>query len=712
MAVEIRNDRLFGLHTKNTSYIMAVSPEGILENLYWGKRLEDLRDFDDVTSSNRTINMKGPQLYREECSSFGGMRFKETSFKAAFDDGVRDFRYSVKEYRVEECGPEADALQAAGGGTSRLEIVLADDFYPLTIHLYYEVYEEDDIIRKWRTVENSGSAPITLERIYSGEYGLAGTDYETINYNGRWGAEFLSYSEPVKAGKKVYESLYGLTAHTVGPFFLVHKNATETEGDVYYGVLEYSGNFKTVVEAVNSGYVNILIGMSDTDFSWTLHPGESFETPAVYSGYAGNGFGEMSHTLHRFSKNHIMPEYLSEKPLPVLYNSWYSTTFRVECSEQIELAKKAAAMGIELFVIDDGWFEGRVDDTAGLGDWYVDRNKFPGGMNELIDAVHDLGMKFGVWIEPEMVNPNSRLYEEHPEWIYRYPNREVLMGRNQYELDMSNPEVVDYLIQIFDELLSEHQIEYIKWDMNRYAAEMGSPTREAGQWKELWFRNTMGVYRLIDELRKRHPHVEFEACSSGGGRVDYGAMRYFDEYWPSDNTDPLDRLFMQEWYSYLYPIKYMRAWLTDDFGMDGRKIPLSFSMHVAMCGALGIGIDLNKAPKEKMAEIGGYISKYKEIRDIVQFGELYRLCTLRESEIQVVQYNKDSASVVFAFLDHERYGNSLYTVKLRGLKADSRYSCEINGRSCVKTGAYLMQAGLEMVLKGDYDSMMVVLKEE
>lgn len=696
MSIEVRDDRLFGLHTKNTSYIMAVSEEGILANLYWGKRLDDLADFAGVTGCNRTINVRGPQLYREECSSFGGMHFKEASLKAVFADGVRDFRYTVKEYQIEG---------------ERLEIVLEDEFYPLVIHLYYQVFEEEDIVRKWRMAENKGDTPIVLERLYSGEYGLPGVGYESVNYNGRWGAEFLSYSEPVLAGKKVYESLYGLTAHTVGPFFLVHDHASETQGDVFYGVLEYSGNFKTVVEAVNTGYVNILIGISDTDFNWTLQPGEIFETPAVYSGYSGHGFEVMSHTLHRFSKKHVMPDHFAEKPLPVLYNSWYSTEFRVECGEQIELAKKAAAMGVELFVIDDGWFDGRVDDTAGLGDWYVDQDKFPNGMNELIDAVHEQGMKFGVWIEPEMVNPKSKLYEAHPEWIYCYPNREVLMGRNQYELDMSNPEVVDYLIWIFDKLLTDYQIEYIKWDMNRYAAEMGSPTRDKEQWKELWVRNTLGVYRLIEELRKRHPGVEFEACSSGGGRVDYGAMRYFDEYWPSDNTDPLDRLFMQEWYSYLYPIKYMRAWLTDDFGMNARKIPLSFSIRAAMCGALGIGIDLNRAQEEDLTAIGGYIAQYKEIRDIIQFGDMSRLYTLRLGDLHAVQYRKDDVCVVFAFLDHERYGNSLFNIKLRGLKEDRKYRYEANGMEYIKTGAYLMQVGAELILKGDYDSAMVVLRE-
>lgn len=696
MAVNIIDNKLFALHTKNASYVLGLTKEGLVENRYWGKRVDELSDFSDISSSNQTVNVSGPQLYREECSSFGGMRFKETSLKVTFADGVRDFRYRLAEVKA---------------GEEHLELVLQDICYPFAVHLHYHVYEEENIIKKWRVLENRGQEPIILESVYSAEYGLSGTGYETINYKGRWGAEFLAHSEPVEAGKKVYESLYGLTAHTVSPFFLVHKHAEETKGDVYFGALEYSGNFKTVIEAVNCDYLNILIGISDTDFAWTLHGGESFETPAVYAGYTSDGFEDMTHTLHHFCFRHMMPQVLAEKPLPVLYNSWYSTTFDVQCEEQIALAERAAKMGVELFVVDDGWFDGRNDDTAALGDWYADEKKFPEGLQKLIREVNALGMKFGLWIEPEMTNENSRLYREHPDWIYRYPTREVLMGRNQYELDMSNPEVVDYLIGLFDKLLAENNISYIKWDMNRYAAEMGSANYDKSQWKELWFRNTQGVYRLAEELRKRHPHVEFEACASGGGRVDYGAMKYFDEYWPSDNTDAYDRLYMQEWYSYLYPIKYMRAWLTDDFGMDQRKIPLQFSMYSAMCGSLGIGTDLNKTSEEQLETLAGYIEIYKQIRETVQLGDLYRLCSFRDGDIHAVQYVRGEESAVFVFLDHERYGNSWYNLKLRGLKPEKRYCFELNGKEQSKTGEFLMNAGISLILKGDYDSLLIRLKE-
>lgn len=689
------DNKIFALQTKNTSYIIGITEDGIVESLYWGKRIKHIGDFSGISGKNTTINMQGPQLLREECSSFGGMRFKETSLKVSYSDGTRDFRYQLAACKAEE---------------NSLELVLKDIAYPFLVHLHYELYPEEDIIKKWRVAENQGEEPIILERFYSGEYGIAGSGFESINYNGRWGAEFLQHSEAVESGKKVYESLYGLTAHTANPLFIVHKHAVESRGEVYYGLLEYSGNFKTVVEAVNSGFLNVLTGISDTDFSWTLKTGECFAAPAVYSGYSDAGFEKMSHTMHRFSLRHLVPGYFARKPLPVLYNSWYSTTFSVKCEEQIALAKRAANMGVELFVIDDGWFAGRNDDTGGLGDWYADQEKFPRGLKQLADEVHKLGMKFGVWIEPEMVNPDSQLFREHPDWIYAYPKREVLMGRNQYELDMANPEVVDYLIEIFDKLLAENAIEYIKWDMNRYAAEIGSSAHPAADWKELHYRNTQGIYRLIGELRSRHPKVEFEACASGGGRVDAGAMRYFDEYWVSDNTDGLDRLFIQESYSYLYPAKYMRAWLTDDFGMNRRRIPLNFSMHSAMCGVLGIGIDLNSTSDERAEQIAGYIEAYKEVREIIQFGDLYRLRSLKTNPLHAVQYVKERESVLFLFLDHERYGNARYNIKLRGLEAERMYQYELDGIVYKKSGAFLMNYGMEAKLYGDYDSRMILLR--
>lgn len=695
---------VFLLNTKSTSYALGIDHSGLVRELYWGRRVSSIDDFmnhpimvSSEEAAKKTVPVTFfPDLCGEECSSFGGMRFKETSLKVCFADGVRDFRYRVAGTAVEG---------------NHLTITLEDVHYAFRVQLHYQVFADEDIIKKWRVAENYGDETIRLERFHSAEYTIKGSEYESINCVGKWGKELNAVSEPVNSGKKVYESLFGLSGQNASPYFIVHKDADECTGEVYYGALEYSGSFKIVVEATPHDYVSVLAGISDTDFIWNLKAGSSFTTPTVYSGYSCTGFETMSNTLSAFSRKHLMPKAFADKVLPVLYNSWYATFFDVTVEEQVKLAERAAEIGVELFVIDDGWFRGRNHDKAGLGDWFVDQAKFPQGLNPVIERVNELGMQFGIWIEPEMTNPDSDLYRAHPDWVYRYETREIIQGRHQYMLDMSNPEVVGFLAQCFDDLLSEYHIAYIKWDMNRFIAEMASVYQDQSEYRSMWYRHVEGVYALIRALREKHPHVEFEACASGGGRVDYGAMRYFDEYWPSDNTDPLDRLFIHENYSLMYPVKYMRAWHTDDFPMNHRVIPLEFSMHCAMCGVLGIGTNLNETSEEARKETAALVQEYKEIRETVQLGAVYRLKSLKRDAIQAVEYLDENQAVVFAFLDRGYYGNQTYPVRLRGLEEDANYICSLKGETFVKSGAFLMHAGLDLELEGDYSSLILKVRK-
>lgn len=682
------------MNTRNTSYVMALDDDGVLQCLHWGGLTSNAGDY---LGYKIPVRRKRGDTPREECSSFGTMHFKETSLKVRFDDGVRDFRPGFEGWKLDG---------------DHLVITLKDIHYPFSVKLHYQVYEEEDIIEKWREAVYEGNGTMVLERFHSAEFSLSGTGYDSINFNGNWGREFDAASSRVTAGKTIYESLFGLTGHMTSPFFIVHRGADEEKGEVYFGTLAWSGNHKIVVEATPHDYTSILAGMSDTDAEIRIRRNDPLETPHVYAGYSANGFDAMSNHLSAFARQYIMPKTLRHKPLPVLYNSWYATTFDVKVEEQTALAEKAARMGVELFVVDDGWFKGRDHDRAGLGDWTPDEKKFSRGLAPLIEQVNALGMTFGIWIEPEMVNPDSDLYRKHPDWIFRYSTREIITSRNQYYLDFSNPDVIMYLKGCFDKLLAENNIAYIKWDMNRYIAEMGSSTCNPGEFKELWLRNTRGVYELRGYLLEKYPQVEFEACASGGGRVDYQALAFFDEFWPSDNTDPLDRLFIQENYSLVYPIKYMRAWLTDDFGMDDRKIPLRFGMHSAMCGSLGIGCDLNKRTAEEQEEIAGYIAEYKLLRDTIQFGELHRLKSLIRDEIQAVQYTGKKQTVLFVFLERERYGKKDHHIKLRGLDPNGKYRFTQDGIFYEKTGAFLMQNGLYLTLKGDYASDMIVFTHD
>lgn len=697
MGIVVKDDKLFVLNTKHTSYAFFLDEDGILVHLYWGKRIDRVEDFDVDTMVGEQGYHPNIDKKREECSSYGMMRYKETSMKVSFFDGVRDFRYHVAAWETTE---------------DELKLVLEDVHYPLQVTLYYKVYEDTDVIARWREVKNTGKETVELERIFSAEYTLPGDGYRSINYNGTWADEFKTYEDSLCAGKKVYESLRGSTAHVANPVFIVHRNADEMQGEVWYGALAYSGNFKIVEEQTPYDYLNVQIGLNDTDFKWNLKENETFVTPVVYAGYSSSGFNGMSQKMHTFARKNIMPESTAQKPLRVLYNSWEATTFHVTCEGQMELAKRAARAGAELFVVDDGWFGQRDSDHLGLGDWYVNQEKFPNGLKPLIDCVKDLGMDFGIWIEPEMVNENSDLYRAHPDWIYRYATRPVLEGRYQYMLDLTNPEVIEYLIGFIDRLLEENDISYIKWDMNRAMGECASAHWEREEFRSIWVRHVRGFYSIIEELRKRHPQVEFEACASGGGRVDYGCMSRFDEFWTSDNTDPVDRLAIQEGYSLLYPPKYMRAWITDAADGENRRVPLSFKAHCSMCGALGIGMNLNRASEETMEELARYLEEYKGIRDIIQFGTLYRLHSGRKEDLYAVQYNKEKESVLFVFLQIRPRGKYEYIVKLSGLKEDKVYRLEVDGKKIQKSGAYLMYHGLELHLSKDFDSRCIHICEE
>lgn len=702
MSISVYRERIFMLNTERMSYVIYVDKSGLLGNAYWGSRLERVEDFEDAAAKPGYHNCSESHHVMEECSSYGSFHFKEPSVKLQYKDGTGDFRYRVDGYEIDG---------------NVLSIRLRDVGYPFEVVLHYRVYEKENIVEKWREARNLGEEPVMLRSFYSGEFGVPGTGYQSINFTGFWGGEFQYAQDSLTAGKKVYESRFGLTAHEANPCFIVHRDADEEHGDVYYGALAYSGNFKISLEAVSCDYVNILAGIQDMDFEWELGKGERFVTPSVYAGYSSHGFGEMSRTMSGFAKRYLMPEERAGKVLPVLYNSWCVTEFDVSMEEQLKLAEKAAALGVELFVMDDGWFQGRTCDKYGLGDWYPDTEKFPRGLGELIGHVNDMGMKFGIWVEPEMVSPHSQLYRNHPDWALHYENREILMWRNQYVLDMTNPEVVAYLVEQLDGLLTENHIEYIKWDMNRYLAETGNWKNKETPKRDFWYQYAQGFYSLAGELRQRHPDVEFEACASGGGRVDYGVMRYFDEYWTSDNTDALDRLYIQESYSLMYPVRYMRAWVTDDLGMNHRtKVPLKFNCYAAMCGVLGIGMNINAMPQEQLEEVKFYVEEYKKVRGIIQNGELYRIASMREGQLQAVQYvtsgesRDELQSVVFVFSDRGHYGRRFFQIKLQGLNPDVIYRIESEGICLERSGAYCMKVGLETELIGDYGCQMFCLK--
>lgn len=700
MAITVsKSKNIFALQGKKTSYIFAVENNQYVRHLHWGKKVENIDDFEVSPIEKIDSQDAAIDIMPEEYPPFGDLRYKSTAIKAAFSDATRDLVFEFVGHSVKK-----DVLQ----------IKLRDKFYKLYVSLYYKMYEDLDVIERWVEVENKEKTDVMLERVRSAAFNLDGTYFFNTQVSGHWSAEQKIFRERLFPGKRVFESRKGITGNNHSPYFILDRNATEGSGEVYFAALGYSGNYNVTIEVTQFHSTRVLMGINSFDFNYRLKPGKKFTAPSVYAGYTNQGFSDMSNKMSDFTRTYLLPKENRDKIHPVLFNSWEATKFDISVSQQIALAKQAAKVGVELFVVDDGWFGQRDSDAAGLGDWIVNKKKFPKGLGELVDEVNKLGMQFGIWIEPEMVSPDSDLYRAHPDWIYHFKNRTPTVARNQLVLNLTRREVQAYITEALDKLLTENNIAYIKWDMNRPISEPGAKNLQLSDQRSTWYRHTVAVYKIVDELRKKHPDVTFEACASGGGRIDYGSLKHFDQVWLSDNTDALDRLSIQEGYSYLYPIKAMRAWVTDvPNKITNKTIPLDFRFHSAMMGILGLGGDLTKYSQEELEYAKKKVEQYKKLRRIMQDGHVFRLKSLSYSTIHATQYvYKDQESVLFVFLPGQKYIDTQYNVKLKGLNPEAQYIVERETGQEVKHGDYLMNIGLDFILKGDYATELVYLKQK
>ncbi|MDB8541923.1 alpha-galactosidase [Turicibacter sanguinis] len=675
--------QLFGLETNKTTYAFAVDNMGLLRHLYWGPKVNNLEDFDVPALAEMSSNDPILDLTDEEYPVFGGMRYKEHCLKVNFADGTRDIEYRYVGYTQTE---------------ETLVIHLKDAHYEFEFDLHYKVYEVQDLIERTVSVRNTGNDIIEIEKVHSGQIHLPYQDLTLTSSHGRWLAEFQEFKQPLGQGKIVLENRRGISTHHHNPFFVLDHQASETNGEVYFGVLKLSGNFQTIIEPRPYGGTLVQMGISSHDCVISLQPGEEFMAPSMLVGYTNSGFEAMTHAMNDFAKQHV----LRDGVRPVLYNSWEATEFDVHCDEQIALAKKAKEMGVELFVIDDGWFGQRHSDADGLGDWYVNTDKFPEGLTPLISAVKEMGMMFGIWIEPEMVNPPTQLLKDHPDWIYHFENRMNDTSRNQMVLNVTLPEVQEFIFNMIDDLLANYEIDYIKWDANR-------PISQTGISRDMWYRHIEAVYDIARRVKEKYPNLLLEACASGGGRVDYGMLDSFDDFWTSDNTDAYDRLTIQRTYSYVYPIKAMRAWVTD--ANNRSTIPLTFKFHSAMMGTLGMGCNILKFTEEEMELSRQLIEEYKEIRHIIQDGDFYRLNPITSNNYQVYEYANEDEAVLFVFLPQTQISRLGACIKIRGLDADARYEFNLSDDLIIKSGSYLMNRGIQVKLSGDYASTIIKFKK-
>jgi alpha-galactosidase len=689
----VQRDKLDGrpawlLTLRAGAVLLCLGPSDALLIPYWGPSRPGTRAAGYLlhppgnTSSERDFLDGLPAAY----PVYGDALFKEVCLVASRADGRRDARFHF----VEDVVVEVD-------GYPTLDLVFEDAAIGLRLTHQLQVFADLDLVARSVTIENRGSQPVVLERLLSAAMPLPPGDYDAWSLHGQWGREFQLSQRPLGPGKFVLESRRGLSSAEAHPWFAVRPRGeiADHSGSVWFGSLAWSGNWFIGLEVESNDALHIVAGLQPFDFSWRLDPGERFVAPPLVCGYSDHGLDQASRQLHRFETEYWLPENFRNRPRPVLYNSWEATNFAVDAEHQIALAHTAAAIGVELFVVDDGWFGERHHDRAALGDWTVNETKFPLGLRQLIDEVHRLGMQFGIWVEPEMVNPDSDLYRAHPDWAYHVDGREPTYWRNQLVLNFARDDVRAHITEQLRRLLSDHgSIEFVKWDHNRPWTEVGWPERPDRQ-REVWVRHVTGLYDMLATLRREFPNVLFESCASGGGRADLGMLRWTDQVWTSDNTDAVDRLDIQYGYSRAHAPRVMVNWVTDVPNQQtGRIAPLEFRFHVAMQGVLGIGGHIGRWSAEDLDAARRMIAEYKDLRPLVQFGVQYWLAPptpIGPTAVQYVSEHRDR-TVVFVYQVRGRRGSGSRRVRLHGLDPERRYRRGVDGAQT--TGAMLMDTGI------------------
>lgn len=696
--------KVWVLQTTEATYAFGVNERGELQNMYWGKRVE-AQDFSSAHSLRGWSSFDlSTTTTPQEYPGWGAGLYTEPALKVSFGNGNREVVLHYLEHQLKD---------------NDLEITLKDQLSPLIVRLHYRVYPENGIVERSAWIENRTSEIVTLESAQSAAWTLpSAASYRVYYLTGRWAGEWQLQAEPLQIGKRVIESRRGSTGNEANPWFAIDRRgeSDENHGPVWFGGLGWSGSWRFTIERTSSDQCRVVGGFNSFDFAYPLAPGESLETPPFYAGFTDGGLGEASRLLHHFEREQVLPDGSHARLRPVLYNSWEATEFNVDEAGQMALAEKAARLGVERFVVDDGWFGQRSNDHAGLGDWYVNPQKFPHGLRPLIDRVHSLGMDFGLWVEPEMVNPDSDLYRKHPDWVMNFPGRARSEARNQLVLNLARDDVKEHIFSWLDRLVTDNDIALLKWDYNRNWSEPGWSEAPLPDQKKIWVRYIQNLYDILDRLRSKHPRLEIEGCSGGGARVDLGMLRRVDQVWPSDNTDALDRLTIQYGFTQAYTPHVMMAWVTDvPNGIDGRVTPLAFRFLVAMTGSLGIGGNLNKWTNEDNAFARRMISWYKQVRAAVQNGKLYRLDSPIGSDFSAVQYSSLDARqiVLFAFLHSQQFGQSMPLLHLQGLVKDATYSVttiddKLQDQIETISGAYLMHHGIQLRLRGDYDATAIV----
>ena len=660
--------QVFKIDTENTTYAIEIL-DGYVNNAYWGEKIKN--DFDiqlglEFNSSQAAYSSW--QRQREEYPFFGGRFYDNESLKVTFPDGVRDTVLRYKDYVISK-------------DKNTLTLILKDEVYPLTVKLIYKIYEGLDVIDRHTEIINEGSEEIKLETFYSANWVLHYNEKNRLTYMGSaWGHEYEVKTADIGLSTITLGSKAGVSAAQNIPYFAIDDyTATENRGNVYFGTLQWSGNWQMNIGRTINRITQVNGGISNFDCDMWLKGGESFITPVFTGGFVTGGFGAASRQLHDYIRTTTKTHFTNEV-MPVLYNAW--ATFEFDVSEELIMAqaKKCADLGVELLLIDDGWMKGRINDKAGLGDWVPDPVKFPNGLKPVVDYVNSLGMKFGIWVEPEMVNPDSDLYRAHPDWVMNYPTREREEHRFQLTLNLAREDVYQFTVGWLDKFLSELNIEYLKWDMNRFFSQAGWPEAETKEQKSIYIKYVQNFYRIFEHINKKFPNVMIENCASGGLRTDLSMTKWCGRINRSDDQDAIDVMQIHEGFTKVNLAKSAGGgchFHHTPFGPNGRSESMKFLAHMAYNGSLSIGYDLRRLTEEQTEELKGYVAYYKKIRETVQLGDMYVLSSAFDKNAPYVgfQYvSKDkNKSIIFCYANNIGFHSRLPAIKPLGLDPDKLY---------------------------------------
>jgi alpha-galactosidase len=712
--------KTFHLQTGNTSYIMQIYKDGYLAHLYWGRRIRKAVSNELLLLTARCSFSPNPDseddafsldTLPQEYPAYGNTDFRVPAYEVQLENGttITDFRF--ESYKILKGKPALIGLPATyvenEEEAQTLEIVMWDSLIGLKAVLSYTIFDKHDAITRSVRFINEGRTKLKLLRALSMSVDFNKNEYDFMQLSGSWARERHVERIALNSGSKSIESRRGASGHQQNPFIaLLSKDTTEEHGEVYGFSLVYSGNFLAQAEVDQYHTTRVSMGINPFGFSWILEPGETFQTPEVVMVYSSEGIGKMSRTYHKLYRTRLCRGQFRDKVRPVLVNNWEATYFDFNAEKIEGIAKAGKELGIELFVLDDGWFGKRDNDRSSLGDWVVDKNKLPKGLDDLANRVNKLGLQFGLWFEPEMVSPDSDLYRAHPDWCLHVPNRTRSRGRTQLILDLSRKDVCDYIIAAVSSVLKSANISYVKWDMNRNMTEIGSALLPAERQKETAHRYMLGLYSVMEAITTSFPNILFESCSGGGGRFDPGILFYMPQTWTSDDTDAVERLKIQYGTSIVYPASTMGSHVSAVPNHQvARNTSLKMRGDVAMSGNFGYELDLTKFSDEEKKEAKLQILEYKELRELIQYGNMYRLLDpFKGNETAWMFVSEDKTEAVISYFKVLAVPNGpIKKLILRGLDPDIDY--RVTGKTDIYGGDELMYAGLSIPeLNGDYCS--------